>query len=354
VKKSSILIGIALACVLSGALAHDWLSLAWNAWGYPQAAPSARTQIVVARGHAFIAAGIEGIEVIDLAQGKRVALLSPRAPLDRIDDLAVADGWLFALDATPPGFLQVFALDSTGLRGPFGAATPVAVGPFSGVAAAAGRVVVSGGTSLLSLHEFDADGRLGGGAAEADFGRGQPDIALRADGRLAVISTHLYGPEFGLTFVAIERSPLRLHELGRMRLGNAGFTRGGYKPAHFPMVAAWQGDRVYLADGGGLTVIDASDPRHPRLLSQDRRAQPAMDLAVAGNTLVVAVAGDTPSLLRYRLVRSGMPALVSNWRLPAHTRPAAIAIDGDNSLIALHERGWRSVPFNAFATVPTQ
>src|SRR5687768_13706791 len=94
--------------VVAAALSHRWLELGWQAWDYPVAAARARTQVVVADGRAFVAAGAEGIEVIDLGTAQRVALVPPPAPADRIDDLAVADGWLFALDATPPGHLLTF------------------------------------------------------------------------------------------------------------------------------------------------------------------------------------------------------------------------------------------------------
>lgn len=347
--KKLLLLG---AMVATGVLARDWLALGWNAWSYPTAGASARTQVVIGGAHAYVAAGVDGIEVIDLASGQRRAVFAPSPPMDRIDDLAIADGWLFALDATAPGYVQLYPLQAGGLGGSAGAAASVPVGPFSGVAAAAGVVAVSGGTSSLSLREYDANGRLGEVVVNADFGRGQPDIALRADGARAVISTHLYGPEFGLSFVEIKRGPLRLHRLGRLRLQGVGFTGGGYKPAHFPMVTQWRGDRVYLASAVGLSVIDVSNPRHPKVLTTDVRPQPAMDIAIAGDRLELAVAGAHPAIFRYRLDGTDKPFLIERWPLPAGWRPASVVVSKKQSLIALHERGWRSVPFPAFATVP--
>lgn len=352
--RSAVLLAAIVLAALAAAAARDWLALAWNAWNYPSATAHARTQIAIGQDRAYIAAGIDGIEMIGLSRKRPLTLLGPVAPLDRIDDLVIADGFLFALDATPPGHLQSYALKGNGDAKMTGAAIPVPVGPFSGVSAANGVVAVSGGTSLLTLREYDTQGHFGEAIVAADFGRGQPDIALREDGARAVISTHLVGPQFGLTFVEIQRSPLRLRELGRLLLRDAGFTAGGYKPAHFPIVAAWRGDRVYLAHGGGLDVIDAADPRHPHLRRHDPLPQPAMDVAIIGEVLSVAVAGARPAVFRYRLDPAGTPVLIGTWRLPEGARPAAIASNGDRTWITLHESGWRSVSSGQFSPIPPQ
>src|SRR5918996_2539859 len=318
-RRSRGLLTVACAAAALGLIAllgHRWLALGWNAWHYPIAAPSARTQAVVDRNYAYVAAGADGIEVIDLATQERRRLVPPQAPADRIDDLAIAGGWLFALDATPPGHLMTYSLADPDLPEPSGAIVPVPVAPFSGVSAAAGVVAVSGGTSELTLREYDREGHFGTDVVTADFGRGQPDIALRPDGRIAAISTHIVGPEFAVTFAEIQRRPLALRMLSQLALKEAGFTTGGFKPAHFPLVAAWRGDQVYLADGGGLEVIDVSDPRQPHLLLRDRQPQPAMDVVVAGSELDVLRAGSHPAVFRYRLDNSGLPARTGGWRLP--------------------------------------
>jgi hypothetical protein len=337
--------------LLAALLGHRWLALGWNAWHYPVATAAARTQIVTAGGSAYVAVGAEGIEVIDLATQKRRILVPPVAPADRIDDLAVAGGWLFALDATPPGHLMTYSLANPGQPAPSGAIVPVPVGPFSGVSAAAGVVIVSGGTSQLTLREVGLDGHFGANVVTADLGRGQPDVALRADGRLAAVSTHLYGPEFAVTFAEVQRQPLSFRPLGQLRLKDAGFTAGGFKPGHFPLVAAWRGDRVYVADGGGLEVVDASNPAHPRRLAYLRQPRPAMDVAVEGDELDVVRAGSRPAVLRFHLDGRGLPTPSGSWALPAGSRPAAIARHGGDLLISLHERGWQIVPPGKFSPI---
>jgi hypothetical protein len=219
------------------------------------------------------------------------------------------------------------------------------------VSAAGGLVAVSGGTSQLTLRDYGADGRFGAEVATADYGRGQPDVALRADGGMAAISTHIIGPDFALTLVELRRSPLGLRELARLPLRDAGFTSGGFKPAHFPLVAAWRGDRVYVADGGGLAVLDAANPAQTRLLRRDPLPGPAIDVAVADDELDVLRAGNAPAVVRYRLDADGTPIAAAIWRLAAGDRPAAIARHGADLVATRHEGGWTIVLRTAFAAL---
>lgn len=344
-------LAIGVVVVVVAVLGRRWFLLGWQAWDYSVASPSARTQVVVDGDRAYVAAGTDGIEVVDLLAAKRAALVPVPPPADRIDDVALADGWLFALDATPPGHLMTFRMADLGASSSPAAMAEVPVGPFSGVSAAAGLVAVSGGTSQLTLREYGADGRFGAEVATADYGRGQPDVKLRADGKLAAVSTHIVGPDFALTLVELQRSPLGLRELARLPLRDAGFTAGGFKPAHFPFVAAWRGDRVYVADGGGLAVVDASDPAHPRLLRRDPLPRPAIDVVAADDELDVLRAGKQPAVVRYRLGGDGAPVAAAIWKLPAGGRPAAIARHGTDLVVTRHDGGWSIVPRIVFATL---
>ena len=346
-RSSRVWLAILVVVAAIAVFGHRWLVLGWQAWHYAVAAPKARTQLVVDGDRAYVAAGVDGIEVVDLLAAQRVALVPVPPPADRIDDLVVADGWLFALDATPPGHLMTFRTAHLGTTSSPAAIVEVPVGPFSGVSAAAGLVAVSGGTSQLTLRGYDADGRLGNEVATADYGRGQPDVKLRADGKLAAVSTHVVGPDFALTFVELRHSPLGLRELARLPLRDAGFTRGGFKPAHFPLVTAWRGDRVYVADGGGLAVVGAADPAHPRLLRRDPLPRPAIDVVVTDGELDVLCADRDPTVVRYRLDAAGTPIPAAIW-FPAGDRPAAIARHGAN-LVTTDEGGWTIVPRTAFA-----
>lgn len=352
-NKTSVVLVALLAAVVLAAASHRWLALAWNAWRYPEAAPSDLTQIAIAGRRAYIAAGVGGIEVIDLNSGTTVSHVPPPAPADRVDDLATIDGWLFALDATIPGHLLVYSLANPDRPMLASQIAPAEVGPFSGVSAAPGIVAVSGGTSQLSLREFDGTGQLSASKFTADFGRGQPDIALRADGRIAAISTHSFGPNFSVTLAQIQRAPLGLYAIGHVDLPNAGFTQGGYKPAHFPLTCAWVGDRLYVAHGGGLTVINAVDPRNPVVLVEDRRAAPAMDIAIASNTLRLVRAGAQSAILRYGLDPVGLPVLQAIHSLAPDEKPNAIASDRDLTLMTQQRKGLKVLAPNEFSLIPS-
>jgi len=338
-----------LVVLVTGAIAlfgHRWLLLGWNAARYPTAIPTERTQAVLWNDRAYIAAGADGIDVVPAGGTKAIARIAPTPPMDRVDDLAVADGWLFALDATPPGHLQVYSLNQPDQPTPLGTATAVPVGPFSGVSATAGRVAVSGGTSSLTLRRYDNAGRLEAHVVTADLGRGQPDLALRPDGRLAVVSTHRFGPDFGMSFVALD-DPAP-HLLGFVPLRAAGFSAGGYKPARFPLVAAWQANRVYVAHGGGLAVIDASHAEAPRLIGIDPQSRPAIDVAVCDETLAVLRAGRRPALLRYRATSGNdMPRRIDVTPFPDGSEPGALACSAHARLVTFRAGTWRWLPGTA-------
>ena len=75
----------------------------------------------------------------------------------------------------------------------------VPIGSYSGIAAAAGQLVVSGGTSELSLFHYDRETcEL---SAVTEIGspplfRNQPDVAITTDGRFAIIPTNFEGRGF--------------------------------------------------------------------------------------------------------------------------------------------------------------
>lgn len=351
-KRSAAALLVVLVTGAIALLGHRWLLLGWNAARYPTAAPTQRTQAVLWNDRAYIAAGSDGIDVVLTGQSKAVARIAPAPPMDRIDDLAVADGWLFALDATPPGHLQVYSLTNPDQPIALGTAVAVPVGPFSGVSAAAGRVAVSGGTSSLTLRHYDNAGHLESQATTADLGRGQPDLALRPDGRLAAVSTHRFGPDFGMSFLALD-GPAP-HLLGFVPLPAAGFTTGGYKPARFPLVPVWQTNRVYVAHGGGLAVIDAARPGIPGLVGIDPESRPAIDVAICDETLVVLRAGRKPALLRYRLISdTDMPRRVDIAALPDDSEPGALACSAHARLVTFRDGAWQWLPGNARASQPS-
>jgi hypothetical protein len=342
------------ALALAGTVAaagSGWLGLVAGALSTPTSADDASTNLVVADGVAWIAHSRRGLARIDLATGARRDF-APAAPADRIDDVAFADGLLFALDATPPGHLLVFRIDVDGTPRRV-AATPVPVEPFSGVAAGGGHVIVSGGTSALTLRRYAADGTLSA-PVEADYGRGQPDVALVPGGHVALVSTHVQGPRFGLTVADITDAPLGLHERGYVELRGAGFTAGGFHPANFPLQAAAFGSRVLVAHGGGLDVLDAPPGQAPVLVGSTPLALQATAIAVDADArrAFVAGIGDGAQWLEIDLADARAPRILARHPLPPAGTPGAIALDDRHLVVALQGGGVRVLARSAPTSLP--
>jgi hypothetical protein len=329
-------VGLAATLALG---ACGWPGLIAGALSTPTSADDASTNVAIADGVAYVARSARGIERIDFATGKRT-LEAPPAPADRIDDVASADGFVFALDATPPGYLVVYRAAHGGALQRV-AITPVPVGPFSGVAASGGHVIVSGGTSELTLRRHDATGALSEPPVTDDFGRGQPDVVLAESGRVALISTHVQGPRFGLTVADIADAPLQLHERGYVELHGAGFTDGGYRPANFPLQAAALGRHVLVAHGGGLSVLDAPPDAPPTLVGTTDIALAATAIAVDAERRIAFVAGalPRPELLTLDLADPSAPRIVERQALPPTGSPSAIALDATHLVVALQGGG---------------
>ncbi|MEM7260443.1 MAG: hypothetical protein AAF488_00535 [Planctomycetota bacterium] len=211
-------------------------------------------------GRAYAARGGAGIAVVSL-ETREFTSLPPAPGTGSVDDLEVSDGFLFALDASPPGALSVYSLadpDSPQLvAGP----VSVAVGPFAGVSASGGRVTVSGGTSLLSVRSYGSDGSLSTSTSVADLGIGQPDVLQSADGGFAFVSTDFAPPVggggFGVTVLDLTDPPGPLAIVDTIAIPGAGFTPGFAGPANFPIESALlPNDVIVTAHGGGLSVVD--------------------------------------------------------------------------------------------------
>jgi len=173
--------------IVTAVPAWPWIALGYSAATYPVTRAGEAANVVIDGTLAFVSLGERGLEIVDIPSGKVLEIVPPPASSESVDDLAIAGRFLFALDARPPGHLSVFSLaGSPGIKlasAPLG----VAVGPFSGVSAGGGRVIVSGGTSLMSLRTYDSEGKLGPLLAEIDCGRGQPDILMNPDGTWAFV-----------------------------------------------------------------------------------------------------------------------------------------------------------------------
>ncbi len=323
--------GAILALTLVGPAACDWVSLARQSVAYRTVA-GAEAANVVAHDSGFAASRADS--------GVGIGERSTMRGAGRADDLAVDGRLLFVLDALPPGRLSVVSLGGEGREARVLDWREVAVGPFSGVAAANGVVVVSGGTSRLTAWRYDSAGLLAGPYATADLGRGQPDVLLSRDGTVAYVSTHYWGPRFGLDIVATApdaRGVLPL--LGSLPLEGAGFTDGGAKPASFPIECALLDDgTVLVAHRRGVAVVDVRDPRMPRLVDVVDVGGPAVNVDALGGTAAVSVAGRRPAIVLLDFTRGASPGR-KGIALPPGTLPLGVALSREQVAVAARGRG---------------
>ena len=328
-----------------------WAGLGWGALTYPTTQAGESANVVASGGFAYATQGANGIEVIDLAAPDSRRVITP-AKGTSADDLAIADGLLFVLDARAPGQLSVYSLANPAKPALVQAPVAVDVGPFSGVSAARGIVVVSGGTSMLSVRRYSADGRLEQPAANADLGRGQPDVLLAPDGRYAYVSVHVSGPKFRLVVLELMADPLELREVASLPLDTYGFTPGGAKPASFPVEMALSGDRLLIASAAGLQVVDVADPAQPKPLANFE--PPSLPVNVDAQAQLAAVVGSspTPVLTLVDLANPAAPRALASIRLPEGSRATGVALAGRQVVVAAHAAG--TLVFDLTTQIPQE
>lgn len=331
------LVRVAPGAALLACAACDWVSLAVNAATYRTLAPGEAGNVVAANGVVYATLGDSGFAVLDGASGARVAVIPPAPGSQSVDDVAVDGTLLFALDATPPGRLSLWSIADPRVPTRMGRVHDVAVGPFSGVSAAGKLCVVSGGTSELTAFRYSRDS-LEGPVATMDLGRGQPDVLVARDGRTVYVSTHYWGPYFGLDVVQLAGPAGELRRVATLAVDGAGFTRGGAKPANFPIEAALVDDTtVALAYARGLALIAVADPARPRVLRVLDVGGPAVNVDALDGQLAVVVSGAHPAVaLVDGPSASGLPRAVA---LPPGTKPRGVAFSGSSVFLAARDKG---------------
>jgi hypothetical protein len=316
--------------------ACNWVSLAKNSLTYRTTQRGETANLVANGSLVYATLADDGIAVFDATSEQRLATIAPPAG-ESIDDLALADDLLFALDARPPGHLSVYSLANPRHPSFVAPSHDVPVGPFSGVSAAHGLCIVSGGTSQLTAWRYDARGSLTGPVATIDLGRGQPDVLVTAAG-LLYVSTHYWGPYFGIDIVRFDSARSRLDKLAELPLAGAGFTTGGAKPANFPIESTLLGnDTLLVASARGIDVVDIHVAEQPRLVGSIDVGGPAVNVDVEDRVAAVAVAGDAPALVL--LDFGSVPPQQRRFLLPVGTFPAGVALGGPRAAVAAGKNG---------------
>jgi len=315
-----------------------WIGLGWGAISYPTTKAGESANVVVNSGYAYATRGADGIEIVDLSAPTSRRVIAPTEGTSA-DDLAVADKLLFVLDAQPPGHLAVYSLADPGAPQLVQSPKPVGVGPFSGISAAGGNVVVSGGTSLVSLHRYASDGRIATEVAVADLGRGQPDVLLSANGRYAFVSAHDSGPHFSLAVLELTARPLAIKQIARLPLETYGFTPGGAKPASFPIEMAIADKQLLIASATGLQVLDVSDPASP--LPMTTMQAGALPVNVDARAGLAAVVGSDPEpvLTLVDLAHPAAPKILRSIRLQKGSLATGVALGDRQVIVAAHAGG---------------
>ena len=332
-------LAVALLIVGTSASACAWVALGISSARYRTTGSSESANVVISGWTAYGTLADRGLEIVDLnhpGQGRRVP---PPADSESVDDLAVADGFLFVLDARKPGHLSVFSLSDPMKPALVSSPVPVDVGPFSGVSAGGGRVIVSGGTSLLSLRTYDREGHLSAPAATTDLGRGQPDVLISPDGRRAFVSTHFGGPHFGLTVLDVGSGPSALVNRGSVDLDTYGFTAGGAKPASFPVEAALAGNVLLVAHARGLAIVSVEGGQKPRLSSVLDLEFKAVNVDVEGRTAAVVGSSPRPTLVLVDVTNSNSAVVKTSVSLPRESYATSVAISPSHVVVAAHKRG---------------
>ncbi|MFK7952060.1 MAG: hypothetical protein AB8B73_04385 [Ekhidna sp.] len=288
--------------------------------------------VKVSKGKVYVTYGEGGLIIYDDETQNLVAQIFPPQGMHSIDDVAIDNDLIFVLDSRGHDFMAVFSLKDEKIKLVF-AATRVQGGPFNGISASNGNLVISGGTFFLERFTYSNDGKIEGSVS---FGRdrGHPDIHLSEDGDHAFVSTDFSleaNPRFGVLSLQIGNSlsiPTVVSELG---IEGAGFTEGLTTPIGFPIKSATTNDRLIVAHGNGLTFIPISEGIFGSSYHLDIGINCT---AVAVSEEIVYAVGlkdNVPFLVQVNLSNANNPIIISSEALLSEEIPTSIAI-GENTL----------------------
>jgi glycerol uptake facilitator-like aquaporin len=276
--------------------------------------------------------------------------------LVQVDDIAVADGSLFLLQAGDDGggisTSLVIVNSVTDAVTQSSVAIPGSL--FLGVAAVSGTVVVSGGEGLIQSFAFNAAGALAAApTATADFGRSQPDVIM-ANSALAYVSTDFtvaaeaaLGNRYGITVASLPSLQVQNQIPLTDVLDNSNSN------ANFPVqLAAYQTplgiECVLGATQSGFTVV--CNPGVPAVANRFDLPNTANALSVAvGDNLAFVLTLNNAGLLTLLTFNlAGLPGSppvgISSETVAnaVHFGPVAVAAspDGARVVVARGSNGW--------------
>lgn len=304
--------------------------------------------VKVVDGYLMVAYGEGGLIISNEASGSVIAQIFPPQGMNSIDDFDVDGNLIFLLDSRGRDYLAIFTFDgiSVSLESD---PVPVQGGPFNGISASNGNLVVAGGTTFLSRYTYSSSGKLEG---PVTFGRdrGHPDVLLSSDGQAAFVSTDFVGGEsgFGVSslFIGDElKIPFIASEL---IIPEAGFTTGVTSPVGFPIQTSTYNDHLLVAHGGGLTIISLTEDYYFGNSQDLNIGINANSIAVHSDTAyIIGYQGDTPALVRVDLTDISNPTVISTEVLNTNgSIPTSISLSSSDIYIAAGASGIIVLPIN--------
>lgn len=206
----------------------------------------------------FAAYGEGGLIITDISTQRILSHISPPREMRSIDDFDIDGNLLFIIDARNKGYLASYSIADISNPKLIDNPTPVQSGPFNGVSAKSGNLVVSGGTTFLEYFQYSNTGELSGSIS---FGRdrGHPDVLLSDNGLTAFISTDFNGQvdesRFGILSLALSTELSIPTVISQHGIPESGFTKGGTSPVGFPIQLNLYRENLLVAHGGGLTIV---------------------------------------------------------------------------------------------------
>ena len=295
--------------------------------------------VEIHNNYAYTANGEEGLNIINLVTKETETIIPPAHPSNSIDDLSIAGNFLFLLDARDQGFVSVYSLSNPVLpklvSGPFNAP----VGPFCGIAAANGNVVVSGGTKYLSHRKYSSSGKLS--KHESKFGRdrGYPDVILSGDGKVALVSTHYEGERFGIISLLLNDFPEAPSLLSEINIAGAGFSSGVTTPSGLPIKSDIQDSILFVAHGSGLSIIKLESNKGLSPIENLDIGIDAVNIAVFNDTAYVTGSSPNPTLVKINVSDIQNPMVSATIPLNAEAKPTGIDVNKNYIIIAANGAG---------------
>ncbi|WP_089939576.1 hypothetical protein [Candidatus Entotheonella palauensis] len=301
--------------------------LAVHSAALAEVAPVAGTRtahnVVIRDPYAYATVG-DGIQIIEIRRQELVRTISAAA-----HDVSIADGLLFAVSGS--GVLSVFSLQTPDDPQLIPHNESIQARTFTGVSAAGGIVVVSGGQSPSTVLTYDASGRLSRNNP-ASLGLqvvGRPDVLLaQVDTRLmAFISTDFDAGSFGITAVDLTDGTQRVVQFEGRGFGNT--LTNAFFPANFPIESALLGTQLYTTNfnTNSIVVSDATGQSNG-LRSIPVPFQPRSIAAMDQRLYVV---GDRASVT---VIDLGDSERQEQMPLPAAAQPSGVDVSADHIVVA--------------------